>query len=238
MHCEVKEQQALALLAQFTEQLRIKQARLHDLPEQAELQKLLETQTQLRDEAAKARIEQRQHWQHIERLKQDIAKMRMRRQDVKKSLSAETDKEQRKDLYHDLDSTADRLSRMEEQLASEQRTRSLFSDPDQDTTVSGLAEARHRAEQAKTEITTEIQQLDNQIAETRTEISEPVLREYDSQEAEHGIGAASLRANVCQACFMELDPLSLKQLRTKPREELGRCPECNVILLTVGDDGK
>lgn len=233
MKCSVAGQKALARLAELTDQLRAARAKRQSLPERDKVTELEKAHTEQRDDAARQRIAQRKTWQKIERLKQDIDQMRERRTDTKRELAVVKDSEQRKDLAHDLDSTAHRLTRMEEQLAKQQRTRGLFSEPESEPQISGLAEAKQQLATAEEEMSITIGELTEEIDEARHDIPADVLKEYDQQDAEHGIGAARLNGSVCQACFMDLDPLTMREIRNKPADHIARCPECNVLLITV-----
>ena len=105
-----EDRHTLADLARDQEERGIAQARLDSLPEQAALEELL----------AKKRAEQRKNVLNkaqvrsdqatVQRLRQDVAKLKERERANVAGLSAQTDPERRRDLKHDLRSTRDQCA--------------------------------------------------------------------------------------------------------------------------------
>jgi len=52
-----------------------------------------------------------------------------------------------------------------------------------------------------------------------------------------GIGAAALRQRRCEGCRLELDPMSLVQIRSAPPDAVIRCEECRRILVRTPESG-
>lgn len=242
-----EDRHTLADLARDQEELGIAQARLDSLPEQEALEELL----------AKKRAEQRKNVLNkaqvrsdqatVQRLRQDVAKLKERERANVAGLSAQTDPERRRDLKHDLRSTRDRLREMEQRLERSAKVQSLFSgantaaeQADSQTHAkidADIAAARTDVERATSALQADISAIQARLAQRRTALEDTnpgLLQAYDQQMSEHGVGAAELQGRTCQACFMELDPLSMKELDALADSgsgEVPRCPECNVLLL-------
>ncbi|MGP5659406.1 zinc ribbon domain-containing protein [Corynebacterium falsenii] len=238
------------------------EARLDSLPEQARLDDLLEKQAQRRQQVALRRSSAREKKQSVERLRQDVGKLRARAKANVKALSAEVDRERRRDLKHDLAATHTRLAVLEEWLRKADEVAAMFADEQEESAgtfnsghladpivthtsageaagddtdrdlADAIAEARRDVERAQNAIHADIQAATSRAQAARRKICQHVLDAYDRQRAEHGVGAAELKGRTCQGCFMELDPAFLREVKNSPADVLLRCPECNVLLLT------
>lgn len=243
LRCSPEFRPTLATLAAADESLSVLRARLAALPERQELSRLEQLEIK-RDKRMLERFQQnRGHQQMINRLRQDVGKLKERVRANKKALSAEVDREKRKDLKHDLSAAQVRLQNAEERLATELKTAGLFSD---ETKVDALGEAadeelktvaakiqlaREKVAQASRAIEADISAAEARAEAARNHICDSVLEAYDKQRAAHGVGAANLQGRTCQGCFMELDPAFMKQLRSAAADEVMRCPECEVLIL-------
>lgn len=262
MRCDPEYKPYLAQLAASDDEISVLEARLNSLPEQARLDDLLEKQAQRRQQVALRRSSAREKKQSVERLRQDVGKLRARAKANVKALSAEVDRERRRDLKHDLAATHTRLAVLEERLRKADEVAAMFADEQEESagtynsghladpivthTTAGeaagddtdrdladaIADARRDVERAQNAIHADIQAATSRAQAARRKICQHVLDAYDRQRAEHGVGAAELKGRTCQGCFMELDPAFLREVKNSPADVVLRCPECNVLLLT------
>lgn len=262
MRCDPEYKPYLAQLAASDDEISVLEARLNSLPEQARLDDLLEKQAQRRQQVALRRISAREKKQSVERLRQDVGKLRARAKANVKALSAEVDRERRRDLKHDLAATHTRLAVLEERLRKADEVAAMFADEQEESAgtfnsghlagpivthtsageaagdstdrdlADAIADARRDVERAQNAIHADIQAATSRAQAARRKICQHVLDAYDRQRAEHGVGAAELKGRTCQGCFMELDPAFLREVKNSPADVVLRCPECNVLLLT------
>ncbi|MDC7103743.1 C4-type zinc ribbon domain-containing protein [Corynebacterium falsenii] len=262
MRCDPEYKPYLAQLAASDDEISVLEARLNSLPEQARLDDLLEKQAQRRQQVALRRSSAREKKQSVERLRQDVGKLRARAKANVKALSAEVDRERRRDLKHDLAATHTRLAVLEERLRKADEVAAMFTDEQEESAgtfnsghladpivthtsageavgddtdrdlADAIADARRDVERAQNAIHADIQAATSRAQAARRKICQHVLDAYDRQRAEHGVGAAELKGRTCQGCFMELDPAFLREVKNSPADVVLRCPECNVLLLT------
>lgn len=262
MRCDPEYKPYLAQLAASDDEISALEARLDSLPEQARLDDLLEKQAQRRQQVALRRSSAREKKQSVERLRQDVGKLRARAKANVKALSAEVDRERRRDLKHDLAATHTRLAVLEERLRKADEVAAMFADEQEESAgtfnsghladpivthtsageaagdntdrdlADAIADARRDVERAQNAIHADIQAATSRAQAARRKICQHVLDAYDRQRAEHGVGAAELKGRTCQGCFMELDPAFLREVKDSPADVVLRCPECNVLLLT------
>ena len=128
MRCDPEYKPYLAQLAASDDEISVLEARLNSLPEQARLDDLLEKQAQRRQQVALRRSSAREKKQSVERLRQDVGKLRARAKAHVKALSAEVDRERRRDLKHDLAATHTRLAVLEERLRKADEVAAMFAD--------------------------------------------------------------------------------------------------------------
>lgn len=262
MRCDPEYKPYLAQLAASDDEISVLEARLNSLPEQARLDDLLEKQAQRRQQVSLRRSSAREKKQSVERLRQDVGKLRARAKANVKALSAEVDRERRRDLKHDLAATHTRLAVLEERLRKADEVAAMFADEQEESAgtfnsghladpivthtsageaagdntdrdlADAIADARRDVERAQNAIHADIQAATSRAQAARRKICQHVLDAYDRQRAEHGVGAAELKGRTCQGCFMELDPAFLREVKNSPADVVLRCPECNVLLLT------
>ena len=64
-----------------------------------------------------------------------------------------------------------------------------------------------------------------------------LLALYEKLRAQHGIGAAALRARRCEGCRLEINAADLRDIAGRPADEVVRCPECSRILVRTAESG-
>ena len=60
---------------------------------------------------------------------------------------------------------------------------------------------------------------------------------YERLRAQHGVGAAALRAGRCQGCHLSLNTVDLNNIRAAAPDEVLRCEECRRILVRTAESG-
>ncbi len=66
---------------------------------------------------------------------------------------------------------------------------------------------------------------------------EDLLKAYDRQREQRGIGAALIQSRRCGACRIELDRNAVSKLKDAASDEIVRCDECGAILVRTPDSG-
>ncbi|SEQ10165.1 hypothetical protein SAMN05216188_10266 [Lentzea xinjiangensis] len=62
-----------------------------------------------------------------------------------------------------------------------------------------------------------------------------LLKVYDRQREQRGIGAAAFQSRRCGACRIELDSGAVSKLKEAAADEVVRCEECGAILVRIGE---
>ncbi len=71
-----------------------------------------------------------------------------------------------------------------------------------------------------------------------TKVPADLITLYDKARAHGGgLGAAALRQRRCEGCRLEINGADLREIATKPVDEVLRCPECNRILVRTPESG-
>jgi predicted nucleic acid-binding Zn-ribbon protein len=64
-----------------------------------------------------------------------------------------------------------------------------------------------------------------------------LLKAYDRQREQRGIGAALIQSRRCGACRIELDRNAVSKLKDAAADEVVRCEECGAILVRTSESG-
>ncbi|WP_439663444.1 zinc ribbon domain-containing protein [Lentzea sp. HUAS TT2] len=64
-----------------------------------------------------------------------------------------------------------------------------------------------------------------------------LLKAYDRQREQRGIGAALIQSRRCGACRIELDRSAVSKLKEAAADEVVRCEECGAILVRTSESG-
>ncbi|MFJ8963364.1 zinc ribbon domain-containing protein [Lentzea sp. NPDC102401] len=64
-----------------------------------------------------------------------------------------------------------------------------------------------------------------------------LLKAYDRQREQRGIGAALIQSRRCGACRIELDRSAVSKLKEAAADEVVRCEECGAILVRTTESG-
>jgi predicted nucleic acid-binding Zn-ribbon protein len=68
-------------------------------------------------------------------------------------------------------------------------------------------------------------------------IPDDLLKLYDRQREQRGIGAALIQSRRCGACRIELDRNAVSKLKDAAGDEIVRCEECGAILVRTTESG-
>lgn len=226
---------ALVTLTDALHEISVLEARLQTLPEREKLDRLNEEHSSEQDRLTRQRAKDREQRTDVLRLRQEVEKLQARERADREALGSETDVEKRRDLRHDLTTTHRRLEDFAERLQRAERTATVFDEllpgveaSERDTAIREAKKALERAENA---LQADLEAAQSRADKARADMTPDVLEVFEREYDEHGVGAARLKGGTCQGCFMGLDPLTIKELRQAPEDEMQHCPECNVILL-------
>ncbi|WP_297008453.1 hypothetical protein [uncultured Corynebacterium sp.] len=232
----------LTELAGVDERLRLLTARLDALPETATVERLEQEAEERRRRVLSTRRIAHDMTGTLNRLRSDAARLRARRRADLAGLRADTDRDRRRDLRHDLAVADRRLAEIEADIDREERTLATFgharedsgpdAGPDVDMT---LRQARDEAEAVAGEIGQRVAGLRDRSGVLRGDLSPELRRRYEESEAEHGMGAAELAGATCRCCCIELDHSAARRIANTPLNHLVTCPECGVLLVRVGE---
>jgi predicted nucleic acid-binding Zn-ribbon protein len=90
-----------------------------------------------------------------------------------------------------------------------------------------------------------VEAIDAQVATVSAEreqiagqVPDDLLELYAKVRAQYGgLAAAALRSRRCEGCRLELNGADLREIATKPENEVLRCPECSRILVRTAESG-
>ncbi|WP_375000026.1 zinc ribbon domain-containing protein [Aeromicrobium sp. CTD01-1L150] len=99
--------------------------------------------------------------------------------------------------------------------------------------------------QVETARDTALAEIDERVAAAEQDrelvvakVPDELLSLYDKVREQYGgLGAAALRARRCEGCRLELNGADLREIATRPEDEVLRCPECSRILVRTPESG-
>lgn len=234
------ELEALLRLQHVETDIRRLERRLAELPEQAQLDAVLEGSNQMKARADAARVD-------LDLLDSDIRKaegeidLLTQRRDAEQARMYGGDIKSPKELQAiraEIDGVEGRIGDIESVALDKMEQRDGIAE-----LISGLASRREELageierltglrDQAAKEILAELAEL-NVVRDREREIVPPdVLDRYEQSKQRHGgIGVGALDSGVCTACNLELTPLE----RNDARDEgpLANCPQCQRLLVVL-----
>ena len=210
------------------------EARRQSTPERAELTALLAERAAARTSSARSRLSAQDLGVDVRKLESDLAKLRRREDEDRRSLEAAEDPDVRRDLQHDLASTLRRREELEHHIADVRDTRDaheLNTDVDADELEVRIRAAEKRLADADLDMQAQVDGLSRRMEELRGSVDAKLLSRYDKITAETGIGVARLDGRTCRSCYMELDASTMRSFETLAPEEVVNCPECRAWLV-------
>lgn len=220
--------------------------RRRSLPEIAELDKLAAEHDRLRDAEVVAKTEVEDLERDQKRAEADVDQVRQRKDRDQKRLDAGQVSAAREleSLQSEISSLERRQSDLEDAALeimerledAQQRVEQLAAEREQ------VGRRAHEVQQARdaafAEIDAEAESVRREREEVAAEIPSDLLELYDKIRASSGgIGAAALHRRRCEGCHLELDPMSLNQIRAAAPDEVIRCEECRRILVRTPESG-
>lgn len=220
--------------------------RRRTLPEIAELDALAAEHSRLRDAEVATTTEVADLERERKRADADVEQVRRRKERDQQRLDAGQV------------SAARELERLQSEIASLNRRQADLEDieleimeklEDAQQRLASLATEREKVgrhalgvqqtrDAARTEIDADIERIRQERAAVAAEIPADLLTLYEKvRSGSNGIGAAALRKRRCEGCHLELDPMSLAQIRSTAADEVIRCEECRRILVRTPESG-
>jgi predicted nucleic acid-binding Zn-ribbon protein len=109
---------------------------------------------------------------------------------------------------------------------------------DHDAVVAELEHVTAARDAAVDAIDTELATVLEQRESLAPTLPSDLLTLYDKVRGQYGgLGAAALRARRCEGCRLELNGADLREIATRPDDEVLRCPECSRILVRTAESG-
>lgn len=242
MKAELTQQRLLLELAELDAELTRLTHRAANLPEQQSYDAVEADHREAADRLAALAIALEDIDAQVTRFESEIDGVRQREDRDRKLLDSGTvNPKQLEELQHELETLERRQASLEDSLLEVmERVEQLTSDQsEQAAKVEALQGDLSASGHARNQALAEIEDLRGVRMGRRGAIVDsldPALVQlYERQRATTGAGAARLQGRRCGACRIELDRGELARISAAPEEEVVRCPECQAILLRLGE---
>ncbi len=210
-----------------------------NLPEIAEINKLMIKQNNTRDLRIAAETELSDVKRELARAEGDVEQIVTRiERDEKRLASGTGTSKELEQTQHELVTLGARRAELEEvELEIMMRVDGI---KERITDLSGqesqlaaeIADLNIRKENALAAIHTELEGIDVDRRATAQGIAADFLALYEKiREANNGIGAALLAGNQCKGCNLTLNTIELQRIGSLAEDEVVRCEECRCILV-------
>ncbi len=127
------------------------------------------------------------------------------------------------------------LDVMERRETAEGRRASLSQE--QGALARQREEVGARRDAALGEIGEQAEKAESLRAGVAADVPDDLLGLYGKLRAQHGVGAAALRAGRCEGCHLSLNTVNLARIRAAAPDEVLRCEECRRILVRTPESG-
>ncbi len=220
--------------------------RRRTLPEIAELDKLAAEHARLKDAEAAANSEAGDLERNLRRAEADVDQVRQRKDRDQRRLDAGQVSAAREleSLQSEIASLARRQAELEEiqlevmERLEEAQQRAAQLAAEREEVGRRAYEVQRARDAAFAEIDAEVESVRQEREGVAAEIPDDLLALYERvRESSAGIGAAALRQRRCEGCRLELDPMSLNQIRSAAPDTVIRCEECRRILVRTPESG-
>ncbi len=216
------------------------------MPELAEIERLTERLTELRDAVIRAQTDESDIAKEQTKAESDVEQVRIRSERDQQRLDGGlvSAAKELENLQHEIASLARRQSALEDVVlevmerrdAAQTQLNALNAERVQLETE--LSEVIARRDAAFTEIDTEVALTHPARAAAAGQIEADLLALYEKIRASSdGIGAAALYRSRCEGCHLTLTAGDLGRLREAPADEVVRCEECRRILVRTPESG-
>ncbi len=180
----------------------------------------------------------------VKRQETEIDQVRAREErDRKLMQSGSVGAKQLTDLEHELATLQRRQGVLEDDLLELMERREAvesdvsFARVELDKARATLDDAAGRRDQALADLeSTETRRTADRSVMAKG-FPDDLLKAYDRQREQRGIGAALLQSRRCGACRIELDRSAVSKLKEAAADEVVRCEECGAILVRTTESG-
>lgn len=244
MNVEPSIQAQLLRLAEVDTELTRIAHRRKVLPEQQEIDRFETERNAQKDAAVAVEIVLDDLDRDIRKLEGEVEAVRKREERDRGVLEAgSVGAKQLSELQHELGSLERRRSVLEDELLEVmERREASASDHEHagarlDKAEADLAAARERRDAAVADLDVAQQRCETDRANLVGAFPEELLKIYDRQRTDRGIGAALLQARRCGACRIELDRGEIARIAKTAPDVVVRCPECGAVLVRTKESG-
>ncbi len=245
MKASPEAQQRLLELADLDSELSRLEHRRRTLPEAAEADRLEARDRELRDEIAALQAGEKDLGREMVKAEADVEQVRTRVDRDRKRLDAGQVSSAREleNLQSEITSLIRRqgdleeivLDVMERQEAAQARLEALNAE--RATLAAELGEVVARRDILLGDIAQETTKAQEDRAGVAAGEPADLMALYERLRAQHGVGAAALRAGRCQGCHLSLNTVDLNNIRAAAPDEVLRCEECRRILVRTAESG-
>ncbi|MDQ4131296.1 MAG: C4-type zinc ribbon domain-containing protein [Actinomycetota bacterium] len=229
----------LALQATETDIRRLRR-RLDDLPEQAKLEAATQASASAKAEQDVRRVDLDLLESEMRRLEGELGLLQQRRDAERSRLYGGEISHPRElqSLRAEVDSVERRIAALEDSLLEVMERREELA-----REVESLATRREQLRQEQEGLTAardeaakgilgELASAEAEREVLRARIPDQLLARYELSKRRHGgVGVGALEKGVCTACWLELTPLEISELRSSG--PLGICPQCQRLLVVL-----
>lgn len=219
--------------------------RRRTLPEHADVQRLQEQRTALRDQLVSVETAAGDVRRELAKAEADVELVRQRtaRDQARLDSGAGSAKDLTA-LQHEVETLGRRqnaledvelevMERLEERKTEVGRLSAAQGELDRE-----LADVSARLEQTCADIDADSGRVQAERSAAAAGLDPALLALYEKvRQSSDGIGAAILSARRCQGCHLELTPTDLNRIRSAAPEEVLRCEECRRILVRTASSG-
>lgn len=180
----------------------------------------------------------------LKRQETEIDQVRARvERDRKLMQSGSVGAKQLTDLEHELATLQRRQSILEDDLLELMERREAvdadasFARVELDKARASLEDASRRRDHALADLESTEAKRSHDRQLMAKQFPEDLLKAYDRQREQRGIGAALIQSRRCGACRIELDRSAVSKLKDGAADEVLRCEECGAILVRTAESG-
>ncbi len=243
MKAELAQQRLLLGLAELDAELTRLAHRATHLPEQQHYEELEAQQRDVADRIAVVSLALEDLDTQIAKLESEVDTVRQREDRDRGLLNsgAVGDPKQLQELQHELGTLERRQANLEDSLLEvmERREQAAAEQAREQAALETVEADLAAARGARDAVLAEVERARTETAARREEaaavIDGELLKTYERQRANSGIGAARLLGVRCGACRIELDRGELARIAAAAEDEVKRCDECGAILLRLKD---
>ncbi|MDQ3932909.1 MAG: C4-type zinc ribbon domain-containing protein [Actinomycetota bacterium] len=234
------ELEALLALQAAENDIRRLRRRLDELPEQAELAAATHAASSARAEQDARRIDLDLVESEMRRLEGEVGLLQQRRDAERSRLYGGGISQPRElqSLRAEVDNVERRIAALEDSLLEVMERREELAG---EVEALGNRHEQQRKEQerltlardeAAQGILADLAVAETELDTLRGQVPDHVLERYDVSRRRHGrVGVGALEKGICTACWLELTPLEISDLRNAG--PLGTCPQCQRLLVVL-----